>query len=99
MFDGGLMAADLRSIGPGRPSRCEAEQRRPSAMDDPVWRVLLERVAAGSRPGRREDEHMVCLAVEGGGMRAAVTAGMCVALEMSGLVPAFAASTAAPRVP
>ena len=58
-------------------------------MDDPVWRVLLERLAAGSRPGRREDEHMVCLAVEGGGMRAAVTAGMCVALEMSGLVPAF----------
>ena len=54
-----------------------------------MLRVLLERAAAGSRPGRREDGHVVCLAVEGGGMRGAVTAGMCAALETSGLVPAF----------
>ena len=57
--------------------------------DDPVVRVLLERAAAGSRPDWREDGHVVCLAVEGGGMRGAVTAGMCAALEAAGLVPAF----------
>ena len=32
---------------------------------------------------------MVCLAVEGGGMRGSVSAGMCVALESAGLIPAF----------
>ena len=54
-----------------------------------MLRVLLERAAAGSRPDQRDDGHVVCLAVEGGGMRGAVTAGMCAALETAGLVPAF----------
>lgn len=61
----------------------------PSETDDAVLRVLLERAAAGSRPGERRDRHVVCLAVEGGGMRGSVSAGMCVALEAAGLVPAF----------
>ena len=51
--------------------------------------VLRERAAAGSRPGERRDGHVVCLAIEGGGMRGSVSAGMCVALEAAGLVPAF----------
>ena len=55
----------------------------------PVLRVLLERTRAGSRPGRRTDDHVVCLAVEGGGLRGAVSAGMCAALEAAGLVDAF----------
>ena len=54
-----------------------------------MLRVVLERAAAGSRPGARRDEHVVCLAVEGGAMRGSVSAGMCAALEALGLVPAF----------
>ena len=54
-----------------------------------VLRVILERTRAGSRPRERDDEHVVCLAIEGGGMRGAVTAGMCVVLEAAGLAGAF----------
>jgi predicted patatin/cPLA2 family phospholipase len=61
----------------------------PHGERDPVLDVILERVAAGSQPRRRSDPHRVCLAVEGGGMRAAVTAGMGAMLEEAGLAPAF----------
>ena len=54
-----------------------------------MLRVLLERIAAASRPGDRDDDHVVCLTVEGGGMRGAVSAGMCVVLEAAGVVGAF----------
>ena len=40
----------------------------------PVLRVIRDRVEDSSRPGDRSDEHRVCLAVEGGGMRGAVSA-------------------------
>jgi predicted patatin/cPLA2 family phospholipase len=39
--------------------------------------------------GSRDDGHVVCLAIEGGGMRGAVPAGMCMALERAGLIGAF----------
>jgi predicted patatin/cPLA2 family phospholipase len=39
--------------------------------------------------GSRDDGHVVCLAIEGGGMRGAVPAGMCLALEQAGLIDAF----------
>ena len=67
----------------------EQSLRRAFETDDPVLRVVLERVAADSRPGVRRDEHVVCLAVEGGAMRGSVSAGMCTALEALGLIPAF----------
>jgi len=54
-----------------------------------VLALLLERARAGSVPGRRADPHVVCLAVEGGGMRGAVSAGMCLVLEEAGLIPSF----------
>jgi predicted patatin/cPLA2 family phospholipase len=54
-----------------------------------VLPVILQRVREGSRPREREDEHVVCLAIEGGGMRGAVTAGMCVLLEAVGLTSGF----------
>ena len=47
--------------------------------------VLLNRLDAGSTPGARTDGHKVVLAVEGGGMRGAVSAGMLLALEQLGL--------------
>ncbi len=63
--------------------------RAPDEVDSPVLQILLERARAGSRPGDRCDEHTVCLAVEGGGMRGAVSGGMCVVLEAAGLVGAL----------
>jgi predicted patatin/cPLA2 family phospholipase len=73
-----LTAADPRSM-----------LRRAGQVSSPVLEVLLERLRSGSTPRMRDDGHVVCLAVEGGGMRGAVTAGMCVVLEAAGLTPAF----------
>ena len=50
-----------------------------------VRQVLLDRLDAGSKPGDREDDHKLVLAVEGGGMRGAVSSGMLLALEQLGL--------------
>ncbi len=47
--------------------------------------VLLDRLAAGSRPGERDDDYRVVLAIEGGGMRGAISSGMLLALEQLGL--------------
>ena len=54
-----------------------------------VLRVLVERTQAGSRPGERDDAFRVALAIEGGGMRGTISAGMALALDELGLVPAF----------
>jgi len=54
-----------------------------------VLRVLAERTRAGSQPGRRDDGFRVALAIEGGGMRGTISAGMALALGELGLVPAF----------
>ena len=54
--------------------------------DDPVLGLLRARAAAHSRPRRRTDPHVVSLVVEGGGMRGAVCAGMCLVLEGTGLM-------------
>ncbi|QFU92104.1 patatin family protein [Amycolatopsis sp. YIM 10] len=51
--------------------------------------VLAERVTEGSRPGARRDGYRVALAIEGGGMRGTVSAGMALALQELGLLPAF----------
>jgi predicted patatin/cPLA2 family phospholipase len=54
-----------------------------------VLELLRARHAAGSRPGAREDGAWLALAIEGGGMRGAVSAGMAIALHELGLVDAF----------
>ena len=54
-----------------------------------VLRVLGERARAGSLPGERRDGFRVALAIEGGGMRGTISAGMALALDELGLVPAF----------
>jgi predicted patatin/cPLA2 family phospholipase len=56
---------------------------------DPVLDVICRRAASGSVPGKRSDGHVVALAIEGGGMRGVVSAGMCAVLEEAGLVNAF----------
>jgi predicted acylesterase/phospholipase RssA len=59
----------------------------PPAHD--VLRVVGERARSGSQPGQRDDGYRVALAIEGGGMRGTVSAGMALALDELGLVPAF----------
>ncbi len=54
-----------------------------------VLRVLRERARAGSLPGERRDGFRVALAIEGGGMRGTISAGMALALDELGLVSAF----------
>ena len=58
-------------------------------MLDAVLRVLAGRARAGSRPAGRNDGLRVALAIEGGGMRGTISAGMALALHELGLVPAF----------
>jgi predicted patatin/cPLA2 family phospholipase len=58
-------------------------------MTSEVLRVLAARARAGSTPGARGDGLRVALAVEGGGMRGAVSAGMAFSLHELGLVTAF----------
>lgn len=47
--------------------------------------VILDRLEAGSKPGERTDDYRLALAIEGGGMRGVVSAGMLVALEQLGI--------------
>lgn len=51
--------------------------------------LLRRRRQAASRPGAREDGFRVALAIEGGGNRAAYSAGMALALDEAGLTDAF----------
>jgi predicted patatin/cPLA2 family phospholipase len=55
----------------------------------PVLEVLLARRDRADRPGDRGDDHTVVLAVEGGGSRATLSAGMVAALAELGLGQAF----------
>jgi len=55
----------------------------------PVRDVILDRLEEGSLPGKRGDDFHVVLAVEGGGMRGAVSSGMLLALEQLGLRNSF----------
>jgi predicted patatin/cPLA2 family phospholipase len=54
-----------------------------------VLEVLQERARAGSTATRRSDRLRVALAIEGGGMRGAISAGMAHALQEAGLLGAF----------
>jgi len=63
--------------------------REPAASMSGVVRTLMQRSSDESVPGKRLDDEVVCLAIEGGGMRGAATAGMCVVLEAAGLTQAF----------
>jgi predicted patatin/cPLA2 family phospholipase len=54
-----------------------------------VVRVLAARARARSLPGERSDGFRVALAIEGGGMRGTISAGMALALDELGLVSAF----------
>jgi predicted acylesterase/phospholipase RssA len=54
-----------------------------------VLQAVASRARSGSLPGQRDDGLRIALAIEGGGMRGAVSAGMALALYEHGLVRAF----------
>jgi predicted patatin/cPLA2 family phospholipase len=54
-----------------------------------VLRALAARARAGSQPLVRDDGLRIALAIEGGAMRGVISAGMALALDELGLVPAF----------
>ncbi len=58
-------------------------------MRHPVLDLIADRAASGSRPGARDDDARVALAIEGGGMRGAITGGMALAIDKLGLLPVF----------
>lgn len=57
--------------------------------DHPVSSILSSRAKSGTKAQERDDDAIVALVIEGGGMRGAVAAGMVAALEQLGLRDAF----------
>jgi predicted patatin/cPLA2 family phospholipase len=64
-------------------------QRTVGESSHEVLRVIADRIHGRSRPGRRADGLRVALAIEGGGMRGTVSAGMALALHEHGAASAF----------
>ncbi|GAB5033521.1 Hypothetical protein NocV09_01400550 [Nannochloropsis oceanica] len=60
-----------------------------SMQEHPVLKILHDRVRSGSQPGERQDGYKIGLAIEGGGMRGAVSAGAAAATNLLGLSDAF----------
>ncbi|MCQ8190743.1 patatin-like phospholipase family protein [Streptomyces rugosispiralis] len=65
------------------------EARGRDDIDGEQMKVLADRTEAGSRPGARADGYRVALAIEGGGMRGTISAGMALAVHELGLLNAF----------
>jgi len=59
------------------------------AAAHPVVAALHRRTAQGSQPGKRRDGLKIALAIEGGGMRGCVAAGMAAAVSELGLLSSF----------
>jgi len=51
----------------------------------PVLKIMRQRIEKGYRPGQMRDGNKIALAIEGGGMRGAVSAGMAHAVSVLGL--------------
>lgn len=60
-----------------------------SSLNHSVVALIAKRYKERSKPGNRTDPHKLALAIEGGGMRGAVSAGMAAALACLGLVDSF----------
>ena len=55
----------------------------------PVMALIAGRLAAGGRTGEADDQFRLALAVEGGGMRGTISAGMALGLHELGLTAVF----------
>mmetsp|Transcript_1609 Transcript_1609/g.2869 ORF Transcript_1609/g.2869 Transcript_1609/m.2869 type:complete len:447 (-) Transcript_1609:189-1529(-) len=65
---------------------CNHPQNHPQPN---VLSLIRSRHASGSKPGARTDPYKLALAIEGGGMRGSVAAGMCAALKYLGYQDTF----------
>eukprot|EP00752_Nemacystus_decipiens_P006162 g5559.t1 len=81
--EGGKTLFDLDARG---DSQAMLEARED---DHPVLEVLRDRLKAGTKPGSHGDGLKVGLAIEGGGMRGCVSAGMIAAVVTLGLMDTF----------
>ena len=63
--------------------------KRGGGQQHPVAAALHQRRESSSRPGERTDGHRIALAIEGGGMRGCVAAGMVAAIHELGLTDGF----------
>jgi predicted acylesterase/phospholipase RssA len=60
----------------------------PGDAPHPIVDLLLQRLASGYKRESRTDGAVIALAIEGGGLGGAVSAGMCLVLEQAGLIDA-----------
>lgn len=58
-------------------------------LKHPVLEAIWNRVREGSKPGQRTDRYKIAIAIEGGGLRGSVTAGMASAVLGLGCADAF----------
>ena len=80
------------SENPGGPAGDGGAVRadgRTAQLRHPVLEAVWERARSGSKPGQRRDAYRIALAIEGGGLRGSVTAGMASAVTHLGLADAF----------
>jgi hypothetical protein len=62
---------------------------REKQLQHPVLEAIWQRVREGSKPGQRTDRFKIGLAIEGGGLRGSVTAGMASAIMNLEIADAF----------
>jgi len=60
-----------------------------TSQDRNVKQIIQERLQEGSLPGRRSDQHLLALCIEGGGIRGSISAGMGIAIQQLNILPAF----------
>ena len=86
---GNLSVLDLRSEEMAHDAGPRRGDGRSRQLQHPVLRAIWERKKAGSKPGARADKYKIALAIEGGGLRGSVTAGMSAAVMHLGIDDCF----------
>uniref|UniRef100_A0A7S4KDK0 Calmodulin n=1 Tax=Guillardia theta TaxID=55529 RepID=A0A7S4KDK0_GUITH len=81
---GELLEASLEELI--SEGRADGRKRQ---FQHPVLRAIWNRVREKSKPGARTDNYKIALAIEGGGLRGSVPAGMAAAISYLGLGDAF----------
>ena len=98
LLDQGVSVYQMDIRGSSLPGRQDAKGRlisqtnalpAPELLQHPVLTALQERRRTRSKPGARQDGYKIALAVEGGGLRGSVSAGMASALAHLGAEDAF----------
>ena len=98
LLEQGVSVYQMDIRGSSLPGRQDAKGRlisqtnalpAPELLQHPVLTALQERRRTRSKPGARQDGYKIALAVEGGGLRGSVSAGMASALAHLGAEDAF----------